>query len=122
MRMAVAMQAGYWLDVMTSWFMRGELGRVYAVFMLDGDTDMTDYGARKYKECKPYGGETGPHFNTWVRYFGSAMSLHVEGDDTLEDCMLGVDAGGDAWLLEVNAQRGTCSMSMALLLFSNDTV
>jgi hypothetical protein len=44
-------------------------------YMMDGDSDLSDYDGRKYPACKPYYGGKGQTWNTFVRDFGSAMAL-----------------------------------------------
>ena len=68
--------------------------------MMDGDADSSNYDGRKYPECAPYLGQKGQQWNTFVRDFVSAMSMREVSDDSLEDCLYGIDTGGDRWLTE----------------------
>ena len=51
--------------------------------------EQANYDGRKYPECAPYLGHKGQTstWNTFVRDFGSAMSMREVSDDSLEDCL-----------------------------------
>ena len=73
--------------------------RVDSCLMMDGDV-VTDWDGRKYPECPPYKGKKGQAWETFIRDFGSAMSMKEAHDETLEQTMYGTDTGGEQWLAE----------------------